>query len=395
MIPATTLRVSGERLLATYRLAATGDEARARAAAIAVEQTIEFPADLIADDDIRRHVIGRVESVEPAGHAVSLARISYAVETTGGELPQLLNVLFGNCSLYPGVRLIGLDLPDALLRVFPGPRFGVAGLRRLLGATARPLLASALKPMGLGPDALAETAAAMVRGGIDLIKDDHGLADQPFARWEERVRACAAAVRSENERTGGRSRYLPSLNGPIDELRERARIALDAGAGGLLVLPGLAGLDAIRWLAASDDIGLPVMGHPAFLGSLVVSEEAGIEHGILFGTLFRLAGADLVVFPSYGGRFAFSRDACASIARACRAPLGSLRPMYPAPGGGMTLARLPELLGFYGPDTALLVGGDLQRGDIVTNAAAMHRAVAAAAEPAGGATDPAGGVPVP
>lgn len=376
MIPPTTLRVSGARFHATYALAGPTEDARDRAERIAVEQTIEFPADLVADDDIRRHVIGRVESVEAVGPARSRIRVSYAVETTGGELPQLLNVLFGNCSLYPGVRLVGLDLPPELLNGFRGPRLGVAGLRVLLGAPSRPLLTSALKPMGLGAAALACIAGTMVRGGIDVIKDDHGLANQPFAPWEERVRACAAEVRLANEATGHRSLYMPSLNGRADEIVERARIAKDAGAGGLLVLPGLAGLDTMRRLADDDAIALPIMGHPAFLGSFVISEEAGIEHGVLFGTIFRLAGADLVVFPSHGGRFSFSPDACSSIARACRAPLGGLAPIFPAPGGGMTLDRVAELRDFYGPDTALLVGGDLHRGDLLANVARMRAVVA-------------------
>lgn len=375
-VPPTFLDVSGDRFVATYDLAGPVDQARGRAEAIAVEQTIEFPADLIADDDIRRHVIGRIESLEHTRPARVRARISYAVETAGGELPQLLNVVFGNCSLLPGVRLVGLDLPSGLSGSFPGPRFGVPGLRALLGVPARPLFATALKPMGLGSAALAEIAETLARGGVDVIKDDHGLANQPFAPWEERVRACAAAVRRANAETGGRSLYMPSLNGPADEIGERARIARDAGAGGLLVLPGLAGFDTMRALAADEAVGLPIMGHPAFLGSLVVGDEAGIEHGVLFGTIFRLAGADMVVFPSYGGRFAFSHEACASIAAACRAPLGSLPPIFPTPGGGMTLGRIEELHDFYGPDTALLVGGDLHRGDLLHNVARMRAAVA-------------------
>ncbi len=375
MIGPTTLRVSGSRFLATYAIAGPHDAARGRAQDIAVEQTIEFPADLIADDDIRRHVIGRVESVDATGPERSRVRISYAVETTGGELPQLLNVLFGNCSLYPGVRLVGLELPSDLLGRFPGPRFGVPGLRALLGVPDRPLLTTALKPMGLDAGAFAGIAETLVRGGIDVIKDDHGLANQPFAPWEERVRACAAAVRRTNDAIGARSLYMPSLNGPADEIAERARIARDAGAGGLLVLPGLAGLDTMRALAADDGIGLPIMGHPAFLGSFVIGDDAGIEHGVLFGTIFRLAGADLVVFPSYGGRFSFSRDACASIARSCRAPLGHMPAIFPAPGGGMTLARVEEIHAFYGPDTALLVGGDLHRGDLLANVTRMRAAV--------------------
>ena len=381
MIPATTLRVSGERFLATYRIAGPLEAARDRAESICVEQTIEFPPDLIAEDDIRRHVIGRIESLEASGPASSTVRISYAVETSGGELPQLLNVLFGNCSMYPGTRLVGLELPPGLLRSFRGPRFGVPGLRARLGVPSGPLLITALKPMGLGPEALAEIAGTLARGGVDVIKDDHGLANQPFAPWEARVRACATAVREANEATAGRSLYLPSLNGPLDEMAERARIARDVGAGGLLVLPGLTGLDTMRWLAADDSIGLPIMGHPAFLGSMVINEDMGIEHGLLLGTIYRLAGADMTVFPSYGGRFRFSREACSSIARACRVPLGELPPIFPAPGGGLRLDRVADLRACYGPVPAMLVGGALYRGELLDNIGRMRRAMVGASMP--------------
>jgi ribulose-bisphosphate carboxylase large chain len=374
-IPATTLAVSGDRFAATYDLIGDPGEARARAEAICVEQTIEFPADLIADDDIRRHVIGRIEALDVVGPARVRAHISYAVETSAFQLPQLLTVLFGNCSLLPRVRLVGFELPPSMLGHFRGPRYGSEGLRERLGITDRPLMATALKPMGLGATQLAAMAGVLATAGIDLIKDDQGLADQPWARFEDRVRACAAAVHEANDRTGGRAVYLPVLNGPTEELVARAQAAKEAGAGGFLILPGLIGFDAMRALADDDLIGLPIMAHPGFLGSFVSSEDAGIEHGVVLGALMRLAGADLSIFPSYGGRFSFSRDACASIAEACRQPMGLVRPCLPAPGGGMTLPRIGELLDFYGNDVALLIGGDLHRGDLLDNARRMREAV--------------------
>mgnify|MGYP001595147833 CR=1 FL=1 len=378
-IPATTVAVSGLRFSATYALSGPVSEARERAAAISVEQTIEFPPDLIANDDIRGHVIGRVETVDETGPERVLVRISYAIETSGSELPQLLNVLFGNASLLPGVRLMDLEVPPELLARFRGPRFGIAGLRRLLEAPDRPLVATALKPMGLNSASLAEMARTLALAGLDIIKDDHGLANQPFAPYLERVRACAEAVRRANRETGGRSIYLPSINAPAEQIVSRARAAKEAGAGGLLVLPGFAGLDTMRALADDDDLDLPIMAHPAFLGSYVVDEKLGIEHGTLFGTIMRLAGADISIFPGYGGRFSFNRPACRSILEACRAPLGTVAPTMPAPGGGVTLDRIDEVVGFYGSDSVLLIGGDLHRGDLIDNARRMRAAVEVAA----------------
>ncbi len=99
MLPPTSLDLSGERFTVIYRL--TGDEAQARIKAedICIEQTIEFPADLIPEDDIRRHIFGQIESLQLLDQGRYEAVISYAVETAGFELTQLLNVIFGNISI--------------------------------------------------------------------------------------------------------------------------------------------------------------------------------------------------------------------------------------------------------------------------------------------------------
>ncbi len=74
----------------------------------------------------------RVEAMEQLGDEQVEVQISYAVETTGFELPQLLNVLFGNSSLQHGIRLMDLDLPDVLLTGTPD--FIAAPLARLVRA---------------------------------------------------------------------------------------------------------------------------------------------------------------------------------------------------------------------------------------------------------------------
>ena len=373
MIEPTEVAVSGERIRVAYDLTGPVDEAPERVAAICVEQTIEFPADLIADDGIRGEIIGRIESIEAVGPELSHAEVSYAVETTGGELPQLLNVLFGNTSLLRDVKLTDVSIPESLALALGGPRFGIDGLREMFDAPERPLLSTALKPMGIAPDRLADQAFELAAGGIDMIKDDHSLANQPFAGFEERVRACADAVRRANEATGGRSIYMPSINAPHRLLEERVRIALDAGAGGLLILPGITGFDHMRDLAVRDDIGVPIMGHPAFLGSFVSSPTGGIAHDVMYGTLMRYAGADLTIFPNYGGRFSFSEAECASIADASHRPVAGFRPIFPTPGGGMTMSRIGEIVEFYGNDVALLIGGDLHRGRSLRSSAEAFR----------------------
>jgi ribulose-bisphosphate carboxylase large chain len=142
---------------------------------------------------------------------------------------------------------------------------------------------------------------------------------------------------------------------------ERARAARSAGAGGLLIAPGLVGLDVVRQLAADPQVGLPILCHPAFQGGFVTSATSGMAHELLFGTLARLAGADGTIFPNDGGRFTFSRAECEAIAAATGAPLGRIAPIFPVPAGGVSLERVPELLGRYGRDVVLLLGASLLR----------------------------------
>ena len=104
-----------------------------------------------------------------------------------------------------------------------------------------------------------------------------------------------------------------------------------------------------------------MLSHPALLGSFVTSANDGLSHFMMFGQLMRLAGADAVIFPNYGGRFAFSREECQSISDGTASPMGHIRPVFPAPAGGMSLGSVPGIIEMYGQDVIILVGGDLHR----------------------------------
>ncbi|MGH2457718.1 MAG: RuBisCO large subunit C-terminal-like domain-containing protein [Chloroflexota bacterium] len=383
MIPEAPIGLSGQRFKVSYLIQADERAALATAQDICVEQTIELPIELLPVGEIRAGIVGQIEGFEVLDRSRARATISYAVESAGGELTQLLNVVVGNYSLKPGVRVEKIEVPEALADAFPGPRFGRQGLRARIGAHGRPLLCSALKPVGLPATALADLAYQMARGGIDLIKDDHGLANQPFAPFEERVKRCSDAVARANRETGEHSSYVPNVTASGDEVARRARQAKAAGAGGLLIAPGLAGLGVMERLARDDEIALPILSHPAFQGSYIVAPDHGASPYFLFGQLARLAGADASIFPSFGGRFSLTREDCRVIVAGTTASMGAIKPIFPVPAGGMTLDRVPELLGFYGTDVILLIGGGLfQLGPgLADNCRAFRRSVELAPDP--------------
>jgi ribulose-bisphosphate carboxylase large chain len=362
IIASQPLSVSDSRFRAVYQILGDEKSARARAEDICIEETIEYPPELIPEGGIREHVFGRVESFESIGAEKYRAVISFADEITGYELPQLVNVIFGNISMKPAIRLIELDLSESLLARFKGPRFGIQGVRDLLGVYDRPLLSTATKPMGLSAAQLAEMAYKLALGGIDIIKDDHGLGNQSFAPFKERVLRTVDEVLNANAKTGFKTMYMPSINAPFEEMLERIHFAIDAGVTGIMLIPGHCGLDFMRRVADDDAIHLPIMSHPAFIGSYVLSPDFGINHLVMHGQLLRLAGADLSVFPNYVGRFAsYSREDCAGIAKGCNMPMGSLKPIFSAPGGGISPASFDDMREVYGSDVTYLMSSNLHK----------------------------------
>ncbi|MDB5388807.1 MAG: ribulose 1,5-bisphosphate carboxylase, large subunit, partial [Planctomycetaceae bacterium] len=277
---------------AVYRVRCAPDMVESVCRNIAYEQTVEVPAQLADSDERVQRWVGRIESIEPVpGMRESFrAQINYDHLLAGGQLPQLLNLLLGNTSLQKNVTLEDVHLPDEFLSRFSGPRFGVDGLRRLLGVYGRPLLATALKPVGLSISDFASLAFEFAMGGGDLVKDDHNLHDSDFGAFQERIARCQQAVCRANAQTGRNTLYVPNLMVPAEHFERYLKYALSLGIRGVLVSPFLAGLDTIRSLA--DRYSILVMAHPTFAGAYCVDPRHGVETGLLLGKLFRLIGAD-------------------------------------------------------------------------------------------------------
>src|SRR5262249_25748542 len=281
-------------------------------------------------------VMARVESIRPHAGEFEVV-LGIAPATTGNEASQLLNMLFGNCSLQPEVELIDVVFPEGYEKAFPGPRFGVEGIRTLAGVHGRALTCSALKPQGSSIEHLASLARTFALAGVDVVKDDHGIANQAPHPFAERVPAVQRAISEANRETGGNTLYAPTFSGGRHALLEQVRIVRDCAVKLALVAPMLVGVPA--FVELQSDLDIPVIAHPAFAAAARIAPPA------LLGTLFRLFGADAVVFPNHGGRFSYAREACLAIARNARAPWRELRAMLPVPAGGMTIERVDEIVG--------------------------------------------------
>ncbi len=284
------------------------------------------------------------------------AIIDFPISATGDDPAQFLNVLFGNSSIQEHLQLADFQLPKewpGRAKALPGPQFGTPGLRKLTNVHGRAFTSTALKPIGLTTERIAALCSLFARAGIDIIKDDHGLANQAFHPFKDRVRACQKSVREANQATGRQTIYVPNVMGTPTTVIEQLKFAQDEGVGAVMIEPMLIGLPFMAEIV-KEHAKVPVIGHPAFGGATRIRPE------LLYGKLFPLYGADATIFANFGGRFSYGRDTCRGIADGLVKPNEpGILPTLPMPAGGIKYQNVADVLSFYGSEVILLIGGGL------------------------------------
>ena len=344
-------------LRVTYHVTATTKaDLEARVESLLLEQTVELPRAALRDKFVLENIVGRLASVEEIRDSLHRVIIDFPIIATADDPAQFLNVLFGNSSIQEHVMLADFELPadwPGRGNALPGPQFGTAGLRKIAGVPERALTSTALKPIGLSLGRIAFLCGLFAQAGVDIIKDDHGLANHPFHPFQDRVRACQKAVREANAASGRRSIYAPNLTGTPSTVLDQLKFAQDEGVGAVMVAPMLLGLPLLAEIVAKH-ARVPVLGHPSFGGATRIAPE------LLYGKLFPLYGADATIFANFGGRFAYSRETCGKLARALTHPdIPWLIPTLPMPAGGIKYHQVADVLSFYGREVILLIGGGL------------------------------------
>ncbi len=256
--------------------------------------------------------------------------IRYPEHNVSRDFSAILTTVFGKLSLDGEIKLTELLLPDTFTSDFPGAKFGIEGVRSLIGVEDRPLLMSIFKGV-IGRDLsfLRDQLEGQLAGGIDLVKDDEILYDNPLT---------------------------PTLSGPVFTLKDQAKRLIDAGATAFLLNTFTYGLDVLRELASDPEINVPIFNHPAYSGALIASPNHGVAAPVLLGTLPRAAGADLTLFPSPYGNVALPKDVARGIAvEATR--LGQTKSIFPVPSAGIHPGLVAQLVRDFGIDSVINAGG--------------------------------------
>lgn len=357
--------MTNEWVVATYQVPDDGD-VRKKAESIAVGLTVgswtDLPATRRAELEPYKGVVVDIRRGQVAadGSPVAHLAIGYPVRNLRADIPSLLTTVFGKLSMDGRIRLVDLKLPDAFARAFPGPRLGIAGVRQRLGVWDRPLLMSIFKScIGLSLAELHEQFVAQVAGGVDLVKDDEIFFVDDRAPLFERIALFREALDAHEAKTGRRVLYAVNLTGPVDELVDLAREAVRRGATALLlnVLPY--GYDSLQRLREDPDISVPILAHPALAGALYASPHHGIAAPVVLGTLMRLAGADLVLFPSPYGSVPLDAAEAVALRDRLVAPFAGLAPAFPVPSAGIHPGMVPRLLADFGLDHVVNAGGGI------------------------------------
>jgi 2,3-diketo-5-methylthiopentyl-1-phosphate enolase len=313
-------------------------------------------------DEVRETLSGRLVGYYevPAEPGTKRAVIQIAYPTSAWDrkpnFPMMLLGPAGNCFIFStAFRLLDVAFPSTISKYFPGPKFGIQGVRSLLGVHDRPLLLHIIKPkMGMTPQETAEQCYQTAIGGVDIVKDDEMQGDVFNCSFEDRLNAVSKALKRAEKETGKKVLYMISITDAVDQLTKKARWAVKNGASGLL-LTYSAGYSALKMLAADPEVKVPILLHVSHMVSLLPSISF-----IVLAKLGRIAGADMMLIPTTWSSYQVaSLEEGLRTASALQQKLGDIKPSLSLPGGGIHPGLVPHIVQEYGPDIVLLAGGGM------------------------------------
>ncbi|MCR8849146.1 2,3-diketo-5-methylthiopentyl-1-phosphate enolase [Rossellomorea sp. SC111] len=350
-------------VIATYQLKGKSGSFAKKAEGIALGLTVGSWTDLpLLEQEQLRKYKGRVVSVEERENEGfwGEVKIGYPSHNYSNDIPAILTTVFGKLSLDGEVKLLDLEFSEDLKKSYPGPRFGIEGVRELTGVHGRPLLMSIFKGV-IGRDLsfLEYQLRAQALGGVNVVKDDEILFDNSLTPFFERVRLGKKVLQDVFEETGKRTLYAVNLTGKTSQLRDKARKARELGADALLFNVFSYGLDVLQELREDPEISLPIMAHPAFAGAAAASPAYGVSYSLWLGKLLRMAGADFSLFPSPYGSVALEKSKVLSINRELTKGDAHFKKTLPVPSAGIHPALVPLLVKDFGTDCVINAGGGI------------------------------------
>ncbi len=357
-------------VVCTYIMTAQTSDLLMRAGALAIEQTTGTWAPVPDETpEVRRNHVGRVIGVWPVpGYEFSfptadktvVMQIAFPWKNFGQNFPEMLSTIFGNIAASDRLKLTDIQFPKKFTAGFPGPKFGIQGLRDLLGIPERPPILAMIKPCtGIPIDVIERQFFDLAVAGVDIIKDDELIADPAHAPFEQRLEACLRAGEKAYRETGKRVLYFPNITDRQDMMFAKAKKAIAMGAQGLMLNAHASGYGCLSALSADPEINVPLLAHPAFCGTYAVGSENGLSSHLILGKFMRLEGADLVVCGCSYGKLPIMKERYIRIVQALRSKFHDLKPTFPCPAAGVHPGMIPTMMKDVGNELVIGAGAGI------------------------------------
>jgi ribulose-bisphosphate carboxylase large chain len=170
-------------------------------------------------------------------------------------------------------RLLAIQIPDAVLRTFPGPALGPRGVREQTGfGTQEPAFGTILKPTaGITPPEVGRLVEEAARCPLFLfVKEDENLyPNLDYSPARERCRLAVAGIERARAERGTRGLiFAPHITGTPHELLDSVHAVLEAGATGVMFSETFAGGTVRMVREATKSLSRPpaIYGHNAGIG---------------------------------------------------------------------------------------------------------------------------------
>jgi ribulose-bisphosphate carboxylase large chain len=307
---------------------------------------------------------------------VSIAFPLQLFDLDTGGLPNILSIVAGNLfglGSLRNVRLLDLDFPKEAVAAFPGPKFGMEGVRSILGTLGnrRPHIGTIVKPkVGLTPHETAQVVYDAAMGGVDFVKDDETLTNQKFCPLDDRVSAVMTALDKATAETGRKFLYAVNVTSKFDKVMELAERALAHGANTLMIDALTSGLSTVQRLAEDPSIKVPLHIHRTMHGALTRNPRHGI-HMLALAKLLRLAGGDQLHTGTAVGKMDHDLSDLRGINSFLTSEWFDMKTVFPVASGGVYPGILGENLRKLGTDIMINAGGGIHGHPLGTMAGAQ------------------------
>jgi ribulose-bisphosphate carboxylase large chain len=169
-------------------------------------------------------------------------------------------------------RLVSLQIPEKVLRTFPGPAYGPEGVRRITNFGDSPAFGTILKPTaGITPEQVERLVEEVARCPLFLfVKEDEDLyPNLDYSPVAERTRRAVAAIERAREQRGGLGLiFAPHISGAPHEIAQTTQAVVAAGATGVMFSETFAGGTVRLVREATKLFAQPpaIYGHNAGIG---------------------------------------------------------------------------------------------------------------------------------